>query len=176
MSDDLDWNKGKENYDNRLKKEKEASKRKNKKSKVNPPRARFVQGGQTGMVQQNLKNYPHPCPKGMGMIEYIHETMTETYKMDIVLIHWGFRIRAINNCAEYFAKLKGSKPFVVRGGYKCWNIGPKAFLPKLQKQLLDANKEFCFAEQTEVINGKCTERTITLCTNKQYENNIVFYD
>ena len=64
-----------ENYDNRLKKEKAASKRKNKKSKFNPPRVKFVQGGQTGMVQQNLRTPPPKCSPKLSMIEYIYETI-----------------------------------------------------------------------------------------------------
>ena len=175
MSDDSDWKKAIEDYDNRKKKQKEAKKIKNKKPKVAPAKLIILQGGGTGLVQQDLKNYPPACPKEMGMIEYIHETMTESYKMDIVLIQWGYKIRAIKNCAEYFAKLSGSKPFVVNAGYKCWTIGPKeGFLPKLKKKLLDANKEFCFAEQTEVIDKVCTERTITFCTNKDLENRLIF--
>ena len=119
MSDDSDWKKAIENYDNRTKNQKKTKKIKNKKPKVAPAKLKILQGGTTGLVQQNLKNYPPARPKGMRMIEYIHETMTESYKMDIVLIQWGYKIRAIKNCAEYFAKLNESKPFVVTSGYKC---------------------------------------------------------
>ena len=180
MSNDLDWKKAIENYDNRLKKEKAASKRKNKKSKFNPPRAKFVQGGQTGMVQQNLRTPPPKCSPKLSMIEYIYETMTEFYKMDIVLIQVGSWVETINENAKWYSvnRHKGRDLIIhTRRGYPICGCGDiTQHLESIKKFLKDEGKEFCFAEQTEVIDGKCTERTITFCTNKEYENNIVFYD
>ena len=69
MSDELDWKKAIEDYDNRRLKEKKSKKRKNKKSKIAPPRVKIVQGGQTGLVQQNLISRPSSGPSDKSMIE-----------------------------------------------------------------------------------------------------------
>ena len=127
---------------------------KNKKPKVAPAKLKILQGGTTGLVQQNLKNYPPARPKGMRMIEYIHETMTESYKMDIVLIQWGYKIRAIKNCAEYFAKLSESKPFVVTSGYKCWNIFNIEFIERVEQKKIKflPTKEIIKSNEDQIID------------------------
>tara|TARA_B100000900_G_scaffold204851_1_gene173668 strand:+ start:80 stop:628 length:549 start_codon:yes stop_codon:yes gene_type:complete len=180
MSDDLDWKKAIENYDNRLEKEKEAKKRKNKKSKLITPRARFVQGGQTGLVQQNIKSPPPPPgPPGTKMIEYIYNTMTESYKMDIVLIHVGSWIETIKENAKWYSVNRHKERNLAvhaSRGYPICGCGSIDILEDIKKFLKDEGKEFCFAKQTKVIDGYCTERTITFCTNKDLEGLAFYYN
>ena len=178
MSDDLDWNKAIEDYDNRRKKEKEAKKM--KKFKASPTiRASFVQGGQTGMVQQNIKPPPPPSPPGMNMIEYIYITMTEFYKMDIALIQVGIFVETIKENAKWYSvnrhKERNLKIHTSRG-YPICGCGDIDNLEDIKKFLKDEGKEFCFAKQTEVKDDKCTERTITFCTNKELEGLAFYYD
>tara|TARA_Y100001970_G_scaffold99260_1_gene124840 strand:+ start:247 stop:783 length:537 start_codon:yes stop_codon:yes gene_type:complete len=178
MSDDSDWKKAIEDYDNRTKKQKEAKKIKNKKPKVAPAKLKILQGGGTGLVQQDLKNYPPACPKGMGMIEYIYNTMTEFYKMDIALIHVGSWIETINENAKWYSVNRHKERNLIvhaRGGYSVCGCGNSDTLENIKKFLIDEGKEFCFAEQTKVIDKECTERTITFCTNKDLENRLIFY-
>jgi hypothetical protein len=177
MSDDSDWKKAIEEYDNRIKKEKEAKKVKNKNSKLKPARVIIVQGGQTGMVQQNIKSPPPPSPPKIKMIEYIYNTMTEFYKMDIALIHVGHWIETINENAKWYSANRHIERNLIvhaRGGYSVCGCGNFDTLEDIKKFLMDEGKEFCFAEQTKVIDGECTERTITFCTNKDLENRLIF--
>ena len=177
MSDDQDWKKVIKNYDDRLKKEKEAKKSKNKNSNLKPPRVIILQGGGTGWVQQNLKNYPPACPKEMGMIEYIYNTMTEFYKMDIALVHVGSWIETINENAKWYSVNRHKErnlTVYTRGGYSVCGCGNSDTLENIKKFLMNEGKEFCFAEQTEVFDEECIERTITFCTNKDLENRLIF--
>tara|TARA_X000000368_G_scaffold6594_1_gene5122 strand:- start:679 stop:1218 length:540 start_codon:yes stop_codon:yes gene_type:complete len=177
MSDDQDWKKVIKNYDDRLKKEKEAKKSKNKNSKLKPPRVIIFQGGQTGMVQQNIKSPPPPGPPEISMIEYIYNTMTEFYKMDIALIHVGHWIETINENAKWYSVNRHKEKNLIvyaRGGYLVCGCGNINLLEDIKKFLMNEGKEFCFAKQTKVIDGECTERTITFCTNKDLENRLIF--
>ena len=178
MSDDQDWKNAIKNYDDRLNKEKEAKKIKNKNASPRPTKAKIVQGGQTGMVQQNIKSPPPPNPPEIKMIEYIYNTMTEFYKMDIALIHVGSWIETINENAKWYSVNRHKERNLIvhaRGGYSVCGCGNFDTLENIKKFLIDEGKEFCFAEQTKVIDKECTERTITFCTNKNLENRLIFY-
>ena len=103
--------------------------------------------------------------------------MTEFYKMDIALIQVGSWIETINENAKWYGinrhEEKNLKVYT-RGAYSVCGCGDVNILKNIKKFLMDERKEFCFAEQTKVIDGECTERTITFCTNKDLENRLIF--
>ena len=110
-------------------------------------RASFVRGGQTGMVQTNLKKYP----KKNYVQDYVYPGIKNQIKannkhIDIVFIHGlTSSYYVVEEDAEYIQKLDNTKEYVENISYFRTSIG-KSEKNKFIKKLKERNKGFIFLD------------------------------
>jgi hypothetical protein len=110
-------------------------------------RASFVRGGQTGMVQTNLKKYP----KKNYVKDYVYPGIKNQIKannkhIDIVFIHGlTSSYYVVEEDAEYIHKLDSTKEYVENISYFRTSIG-KSEKDKFIKKLKERNKGFIFLD------------------------------
>lgn len=110
-------------------------------------RASFVRGGQTGMVQTNLKKYP----KKNSVKDYVYPGIKNQIKakskhIDIVFIHGLIAsYYIVEEDAEYIHKLDNKKEYVENLSYLRTSIG-KSEKEKFIIKLEDNNKGYVFLD------------------------------
>ena len=110
-------------------------------------RASFVRGGQTGMVQTNLKKYP----KKNYVKDYVYPGIKNQIKannkhIDIVFIHGlTSSYYVVEEDAEYIHKLDSTKEYVENVSYFRTSIG-KGEKDKFIKKLKKRNKGYVFLD------------------------------
>lgn len=117
------------------------------KAKKKNIRASIVRGGQTGMVQTNLKKYP----KKNYVKDYVYPGIKNQIKannkhIDIVFIHGlTSSYYVVEEDAEYIHKLDNTKEYVENISYFRTSIG-KSEKDKFIKKLKERNKGFIFLD------------------------------
>ena len=116
------------------------------------PNARFVQGGQTGMRQTNVKNYPKKKYRRDNIYPGIKNTIKAKYKhIDIVFMNGlSTRYYVAEEDAELIHKLDSKKEYRPDISYFLTSIGrneKKKFIGKLTEQ----NKGYVFMDMKKPI-------------------------
>jgi len=116
------------------------------------PNARFVQGGQTGMRQTNVKNYPKNKYRRDNIYPGIKNTIKAKYKhIDIVFMNGlSTRYYVAEEDAELIHKLDSEKTYRQDISYFLTSIGrneKKKFIGKLTEQ----NKGYVFMDMKKPI-------------------------
>ena len=116
------------------------------------PNARFVQGGKTGMVQTNIKNYPKNKYRRDNIYPGIKNTIKAKYKhIDIVFMNGlSTRYYVAEEDAELIHKLDSKKTYRSDISYFLISIGrneKKEFVEKLTEQ----NKGYVFMDMKKPI-------------------------
>ena len=110
-------------------------------------RASFVRGGQTGMVQTNLKKYP----KKNSVKDYVYPGIKNQIKannkhIDIVFIHGlTSSYYIVEEDAEFIHNLDNKKEYVENISYFRTSIG-KSEKDKFIKKLQERNKGYVFLD------------------------------
>ncbi|MDB4156406.1 hypothetical protein OAE42_02990 [Gammaproteobacteria bacterium] len=110
-------------------------------------RASFVRGGQTGMVQTNLKKYP----KKNSVKDYVYPGIKNQIKannkhIDIVFIHGlTSSYYIVEEDAEFIHNLENKKEYVENISYFRTSIG-KSEKDKFVKKLQERNKGYIFLD------------------------------
>jgi hypothetical protein len=110
-------------------------------------RASFVRGGQTGMVQTNLKKYP----KKNSVKDYVYPGIKNQIKannkhIDIVFIHGlTSSYYIVEEDAEFIHNLENKKEYVENISYFRTSIG-KSEKDKFIKKLQERNKGYVFLD------------------------------
>ena len=110
-------------------------------------RASFVRGGQTGMVQTNLKKYP----KKNSVKDYVYPGIKNQIKannkhIDIVFIHGlTSSYYIVEEDAEFIHNLDNKKEYVENISYFRTSIG-KSEKDKFIKKLQERNKGYIFLD------------------------------
>jgi len=110
-------------------------------------RASFVRGGQTGMVQTNLKKYP----KKNSVKDYVYPGIKDQIKannkhIDIVFIHGlTSSYYIVEEDAEFIHNLDNKKEYVENISYFRTSIG-KSEKGKFIKKLQERNKGYIFLD------------------------------
>ena len=110
-------------------------------------RASFVRGGQTGMVQTNLKKYP----KKNSVKDYVYPGIKNQIKannkhIDIVFIHGlTSSYYIVEEDAEFIHNLENKKEYVENISYFRTSIG-KSEKDKFIKKLQERNKGYIFLD------------------------------
>ncbi len=111
------------------------------------PNARFVRGGQTGMVQQDLKNYSQKKIRGDHVYPGIKNTIKAKYKhIDIVFMHGlSTRYYVAEEDAELIHKLDSDKEYRENISYFLTSI-PRDEKKEFIKKLAEKNKGYVFMD------------------------------